>query len=136
MLKIVKRVVVATLVGFLISLAGFFYMGSILGFNSSVAWGVLVWYTFIGFLIGMVGTIDKHPVFGFHMIFIRGALIAGILDLAVALMAQPEFQHFFSFLPFAVEYASLIEGIIVGVIIDGIATKIGGEGKGLLNPKK
>jgi len=136
MLKITKRILVATLSGFLISLAGFLYIGSVLGFNSSVAWGVLLWYTFIGFLIGLAGTLDKHPILGFRLIFLRGALIAGVLNLSLALIAKQEFQNFFSSLPFGIEYISIIEGIIVGVIIDAIATKIGGEGKELLNEKK
>jgi len=131
-LKIVKRVAVATSLGFILGILCFVYVGIIDGFGGSITWGVLLWYTFIGFIIGLIGTIDKHPIFGFHVIYLRGILIAGILDLSLGLMAQNEFTHLFSFLPFPIEYACLLEGIVVGVIIDGIATKIGGEGKGLL----
>lgn len=136
MLKIVKRVEAAVFTGFVFSFLGFLYMGAMVSFTATVTWGVLIWYTFIGLIIGLIGTIKKHPVFGFHMLFIRGALIAGILNLSVGLIAEQEFHHMFAFMPFSIEFTFLLEGIIVGCIIDGIATKFGGEGKELLKEIK
>ena len=132
MLKIVTRIEAGVLTGLGISFLGFLYMGFMFGFDASVTWGVLLWYTFIGFLIGVVGTVKKHPIFGFHLLYLRGALVAGILNLGMALIAEQEFNHLFSFVPFSIVLAFLLEGIVAGVVIDGIATKIGGEGKELL----
>ncbi len=131
-LKIVERVKAAVITGFVFSFFAFLYMGITVGFTATVTWGVLIWYTFIGLIIGLIGTIKEHPVFGFHMLFIRGILIAGTLNLSIALMAEQEFHHIFAFIPFPIEIAFLLEGIVVGAIIDGIATKFGGEGKELL----
>lgn len=131
-LRIVTRVWTAALTGFTFSFLAFLYMGIVFGFDLSVTWGVLLWYTFIGFIIGIVGTLKRHPIFGFHLLFLRGMLVAGILNLSVGLMAEVEFKHMFAFVPCPIEWAFLLEGLIVGAIIDGVATHFGGEGKELL----
>ncbi len=75
----------------------------------------------------------RHPIFGFRCFpFLRGAILGAVVSLVNA----------FGILTMPTENAATIfwltigVGAIYGLIIDVVATKIGGEGKTLIEGKK
>jgi hypothetical protein len=132
---IIKRVGIAKALGLVVGLAGFLMIPSI--WPSESMWlrvGLLMWYTTFGVVIGVFGLFDQHPWLKFRMPFwFRGLVFGAWLNLVLAflmhdkltvLMPQLEgvlggFQSPFWIVP---------EGALLGLLIDGIATKFAGEG--------
>jgi hypothetical protein len=104
------------------------------------AWdNMLLWTLFsdrvlIGLVVFLAGTFTSHPILGFKLhSWLRGAAMGALVSLPIAFGAlvdpstlPAEITATFVF------WATVGSGAIYGLIIDLIATKIGGEGKALL----
>ncbi|MFA6458614.1 MAG: hypothetical protein WCV72_04495 [Patescibacteria group bacterium] len=96
----------------------------------SFSFWTIVWNRFlIGLVIGFAGAFTRHPVFGFRCpAFLRGIVLGAVVSLALA----------FGALITPIENAAQIFWLTVGVgafyglVIDLLATKVGGEGKSLV----
>ncbi len=94
----------------------------------------------IGMVIGLAGAYRKHPVFGFPIPwFVRGTCLGIFVSLPLAIgMVMGEATTWVMFLrmdettPWMIFFATLIAGGIYGFVIDGFATKFGGEGKEII----
>jgi len=142
--SIVRRMVVAKTTGLVVGLLGFFgvpYFWPDISdlLKISIQWGVLLWYATLGGIIGLFGVIDRHPYFGFriHAVF-RGVFIGAWMNFILAVLGYEMMNELFleiQNMPFDVQNPLIwlpIEGAIVGLVIDLISTKFGGEGKGIL----
>ena len=137
--SLLKRVAIGKTMGFMFGLIGLL---SIPYFLPEEGWhfriGIMFWYMLLGVMVGFMGTWAKHPVLNFrmHPVF-RGALIGGFLNLTLVLIAYEKFELIISSMQntggfqFQSPYCFIIEGIILGIIIDLVATKYAGEGNEL-----
>ncbi len=141
--SMVKRVATAVSTGILFSCLGYLYIistGSMPGYITTLtAAGLLFWYPVIGFIIGIAGPIERHPLFpSLKMKILRGAGIGffGNLFLTcftydlIADFARMNFLPIEGISPFILAPA---EGLLLGALIDYVATKVAGDGKQLLD---
>ena len=132
---IIKRVGTGKALGLLIGLAGFLMIPSI--WPSENMWlrvGILMWYTTFGAIIGVFGLFNEHPMFKFRMPFwFRGPIFGAWFNLVLAFLMHdklavliPQLGGAFAGLksPFWI----VLEGAILGLLIDGITTRVAGEG--------
>lgn len=98
----------------------------------------LFWYPMIGIVIASFSVMDYHPIFKCRLYLWRGILTGAFFNLLFILLAYEKtmslFEAFFSFELSEGIIVSLIilEGILVGLLIDYVTTKKFGEGKKLL----
>jgi hypothetical protein len=132
---IIKRVGTAKAIGLLIGLAGFLMIPSI--WPSETMWlrvGLLMWYTTFGAVIGVFGLFNEHPMFHFRLPFwVRGLVFGAWFNLVLAFLMHDKLAVLIPQLggPFAglkSPFWIVLEGAILGVLIDGIATRVAGEG--------
>lgn len=132
---IIKRVGTAKMVGFLIGLIAFLIIPSI--WPSESMWlrvGVLLWYGTFGAFIGIVGLINEHPMFKFRMPFwFRGLVFGAWLNLVLAFLMHDKLAVLIPQLGGALSglkspFWIVLEGAVLGLLIDGIATRVAGEG--------
>ncbi|MFH0776864.1 MAG: hypothetical protein V1936_04615 [Patescibacteria group bacterium] len=102
---------------------------TIFDLHSPMFWTIVWNRLLIGFFVALAGAYKYHPVFGFRFYpALRGIILGALISLALAFGAllTPSDQ--------AVKYfwLTILAGAIYGLIIDLIATKVGGEGKNLL----
>ena len=136
--SLVKRVGIAKMIGLVIGLAGFFFISWISPeADILLRLGFLLWYTTFGALIGMFGMVDFHPMLKFAMPFwFRGIVFGAWFNLVATLLAYDKIEAFLKALDFGAfrsPFWFVVEGAIVGLFIDWVATRYGGEGKALLD---
>lgn len=86
----------------------------------------------LGIMVALAGAYVRHPVFGFRCYaWLRGAVMGALasLPLATGVFLMPAAGDMTSWTVF---WLTVGVGAVYGLIIDVIATKIGGEGKDLL----
>jgi len=137
--SLIRRVGMAKTVGIAVGLVGFFMVPNLWPEEGLwLRWGLLLWYILFGAVIGMFGMIDVHPVFNFRMPFwFRGILFGAWLNFVLALLMHDKLTELFATLPppldgFHSPFWIVAEGAIVGLLIDWIATRFGGEGREVL----
>jgi hypothetical protein len=127
----------AKMIGLVIGVIGFFVIPRVWpGTDMWFRVGFLLWYTTFGALIGVFGMINYHPLLKISMPFwFRGIVFGAWFNLVAAFLAHEQIAAFLD----GLEVVSLespfwfvLEGAVVGLVIDGIATWFGGEGKELL----
>jgi len=135
--SLVKRVGIAKVTGIVTGLIGFFMIPRIL--PDADMWfrvGILLWYTTFGAMIGILGMINFHPLLKIGMPFwFRGIVFGAWFNLVAVFLAHNQIAAFLKALDTgALEspFWFVLEGAIVGLLIDGVATRLGGEGKTLL----
>lgn len=131
-----KRLVITKGGGFLFGLLGVVLFKTALEIEVDIylGLGLIVWGTMIGALTGIFGTMTKHPYFGFRLRpFLRGAISGLSITLLVILVAWPVLLTVFTFVPgVSSPWWMLIDGMVIGAILDILGTKYAGEGKNLL----
>ena len=134
--SLVKRVGIAKLIGLGIGLAGFFMIPRVTPeLDLWFRLGFLFWYANFGAMIGMLGTVNFHPLLKFSMPFwFRGILFGAWFNLVATLLVHEQIATFLKALDmgFASPFWFVAEGALVGLVIDAVATRVGGEGKELL----
>lgn len=134
--SLITRIAVGKLIGLLIGVIGFIILPF---FDPEITFkfrlGVLLWYTTLGAIIGVFGVFTWHPVFKFSMPWwFRSSLLGGWMNLILVLVSYDQLKMIMvsAFIsdnnivssPFWI----ILEGIIVGLIIEYFATRYGGEG--------
>jgi hypothetical protein len=134
--SLVVRVGIAKVIGLVIGLIGFFVIPRIWpGADIWFRLGFLAWYTTFGAMIGILGMITFHPLLKITMPFwFRGIVFGAWFNLVAALLAHEQIAAFLKALDFGLEspFWFVLEGAILGLVIDAAATRFGGEGKTLL----
>ncbi|MCF7836879.1 hypothetical protein K9N08_02955 [Candidatus Gracilibacteria bacterium] len=102
---------------------------TIFNLKSFTFWTIVSNRLLIGAIVGLAGAYKVHPFLGFRIIpIVRGAILGTLVSLTLAfgaLIAAPENAT-------QIFWLIVGTGAIYGMIIDLVATKIGGEGKALL----
>lgn len=128
-----KRMVIGKSLGFLFGLIAFFVIPMVLpDVSMMMRAGVLLWYTMMGAMIAMFGVMDYHPIIKIRMnAWCRGAMIGASMNFILLLVAYDALAPhlatatvFTDISPFWL----VLEGAVVGVIIDLMVTKKTGEG--------
>jgi len=98
-------------------------------------WGILLWYITFGALIGLAGVITTCPFSNISMSWWLRSMMAGAwLNFVLTFFAYDEMSAMMIAL-FGVggvlssPYWFVLEGVLIGLLIDYFATRFGGEGK-------
>ena len=138
--SLMTRIVIGKTIGLVIGIIGFFLLPVFLPDASwLLRWGLLWWYTTVGAFIGVMGVVTWHPVLQIPLPWwFRAPLIGGWMNFVLAHFAYDELQQIMSLIfgangalqsPFWV----VAEGMLIGLLIGFIATRIGGEGKEIVD---
>jgi len=96
--------------------------------GTALMWTIITDRILIGMVVGLAGAYRRHPVFGFPIPwFVRGTCLGIFVSLPLATGAMMGGTT-----PWMIFFATLIAGGIYGLVIDGFATKFGGEGKEII----
>lgn len=131
----IRRLGTAKVAGFLVGLLGFFLVPALWpDAGPWFRWGVLVWYGTFGVMIGLLGLFDRHPLLKFRMPFwFRGILFGAWFNLVFTLLTYEKLTalmaaHPDGFAGLHSPFWMVAEGAVVGLVIDAVATRVGGEG--------
>lgn len=134
--SIITRIAIGKGIGFTFGLIGLL---SLPYFLPDVGWhiriGILLWYTTFGALVGITGVINSCPMTGMSLPWwLRGAIIGGWLNFVLTFFAYEIMQEMMIAVFGAGGVLSspfwfVLEGVLVGLLIDYFATRFGGEGK-------
>ena len=134
--SLLTRVAVGKTVGFLFGLVGFICLPLIfLEGGWLLRWGILLWYTTVGAVIGIFGVFDEHPLLHFRMPWwFRGLLFGAWMNLVLLFFSYDTMNAIMlSLFPeggwLSSPFWFVAEGAILGMIIDYLSTRFGGEGK-------
>ena len=137
---LVRRLGMAKMIGFAVGLLGFaWFLKFWPGVDMWTRVGFLLWYTTFGVWIGILGVVTVHPVLKFSIPFwFRGIAFGGWLNLVLVFLMHDRFSQLMqsnSSLTWGLQspFWFVVEGMILGVAIDGVSTWFGGEGSDLLN---
>ncbi len=131
--SILTRIAVGKGLGFLIGLAGFVVLPMLWpDVDPLFRWGILFWYTTLGAVVGVFGVLSYNPVLMLPMPWwVRAPIIGGWMNFVLTFFAYDQMQAALVVMlgmnlsPFWFT----LEGAIVGAIIGGVATRLGGEGR-------
>lgn len=135
---LLNRLAVGKGIGLVIGIGGLGMVPAFMpGADPWLIWAILFWYPTIGAVIGFAGVLTAHPL-GFPMPwFVRGAAIGTWMNFVLVLFAHEPMRAFLevwfgagSWL--ASPFLFVPEGAAVGLVIDYLATRYGGEGPDLL----
>ena len=138
--SLITRIAVGKTVGLLFGLAGFavvpvFWPEA----DSLFGWGILLWYTTLGAIIGVFGVFTHHPVLGLPMPWwLRAPALGAWMNFVLTFFAYDSIAATMSAVfgassGFTSPFWFTLEGAIVGLVIGYVATRFGGEGKGLID---
>ena len=134
--SLITRIAIGKTIGLLVGLSGFFLVPHFLP-NASplLPWGILLWYITFGAIVGIYGVLDRLPVVDWRMpCWLRGALTGAWLNFVLVFFAhEPMGDMLTAAFNGAVisPFWFALEGAILGLIIDAIATHFAGEGKSI-----
>ncbi|MBF0340029.1 MAG: hypothetical protein HQL95_03595 [Magnetococcales bacterium] len=101
--------------------------------KNPIFWSIVTDRLLIGMMIGFAGAFTRHPVLGFPFRpWLRGPCLGAMvsLPLGAGAMSGPAPGNLSVWVLFG---ATLLSGAVYGLIIDVVATKVGGEGAALLD---
>ena len=137
--SLTARIAIGKSLGLLFGLIGFICLPYFLPDASSLLrWGILFWYITLGAIVGVFGVYTYHPIVKFSLPWwLRGALMGGWMNFVLVFFAYDEMQRmmitvFGQNSLFSSPFWFALEGAIIGLIIDFIATKVSGEGKAIV----
>lgn len=132
---ILKRIGTAKILGLIIGLAGFFMIPALWpGEGMQLRVGILLWYTTFGVFIGILGMFNHHPLLKFQMPFwFRGIVFGAWFNLILAFLMYDKLSLLMQQLEGAFggiesPFWIVLEGAMVGLVIDAVTTKHAGEG--------
>ena len=141
--SLITRIAAGKTAGFLFGAAGFFLLPLLWPDVSwTFRWGILFWYITLGAIIAMFGMMTWHPILRFPMPWwFRGLFMGAWMNFLLVLFMHSELASMMTAWPgptsfFSSPYWMVLEGAIVGMIIDFVATKFVGEGTSLLVPER
>jgi len=138
--SLITRIAIGKLVGLVFGLIGFLLLPL---FAPDVSihfrWGVLFWYITVGAFIGVFGVFTWHPILHLPMPWwFRSSVIGAWMNFVLTLFTYDQLsiimQAFFS-KESALQspFWLILEGAVLGLIIGYAATRIGGEGKQIVD---
>jgi hypothetical protein len=134
-MDIMKRIGAAKALGFLVGLVGFFMIPALWpDAGSWFRWGILLWYGTFGAMIGVVGTFDYHPVLKCRLTWwFRGVVYGAWFNLVLTVLLYEKLSVLLAqtegaLASFTGPFWLVLEGAVLGLVIDGIVTRFGGEG--------
>ena len=89
----------------------------------------------IWIVIGIVWVYTIHPIFGFKTFVLRGVLFGALISIAMAIGIYMD-TTITSTEQCKIFWMTILAWAIYGLIIDIVATKLGGQGKELLHKKQ
>ena len=129
-----KRFLVAISLGFVFGILCVWLASAedpaICSLKSFTFWTIVWNRILIGLMIAFAGAFVRSPIFGFRIFpFLRGTVIGAVVSLvnAFGILTMPTENAAMVF------WLTVVAGAIYGLIIDVVATKVGGEGKALIN---
>jgi hypothetical protein len=133
---LIKRKIVCVLLGIIFGFVCFGLAESNMKegtlWNTPAMWEILYNRLLIGIVIYLAGAFTYHKIFKFRIYpWFRGSIIGAIvsIDLAIGSLITPNMDKSHAWAIFGM---TIIAGAIYGLIIDIVATKIGGEGKEII----
>jgi len=131
--SIMTRITVGKGVGFLIGLAVFVALPWLWPeVPPLLRWGILLWYTTMGAVVGVFGVLSQNPVLMLPMPWwVRAPVVGAWLNFVLTFFAYDQMQAgLVGMLGMSLSpFWFVAEGAVVGAIIGGLATRIGGEGR-------
>jgi hypothetical protein len=131
--SILTRIAVGKGLGLLIGLAGFVVLPMLWpDVDPLFRWGILLWYTTFGAVVGVFGVLSYNPVLMLPMPWwVRAPIIGGWMNFVLTFFAYDQMQAaIIAMLGVTMSpFWFTLEGAVVGAIIGGIATRLGGEGR-------
>lgn len=136
-----RRIALGKTVGFLFAIWAFL-VGPLLDIevSSRLVWGFFFWYVTFGAIIGAFGGLTHAPYINMPMPWwFRGAYVGAWLNLIIVLLSYETLDELM-LLMFGEQgfirspYWLVLEGAIVGLSADYVATRFAGEGEELLRP--
>lgn len=122
-------------IGLLIGLMAFISVPYFLSdVPNSFRWAVLLWYPTLGAMVGVFGIYSSHPVLSFKLPWwVRGALIGAWMNFLLTLFMLNEMSAMVAavmgeYSRYASPYFMVLEGALVGLLIDYILTRVFGDG--------
>lgn len=103
----------------------------VLEWQKPLFWTIFSDRVLIGLVIGFAGAFTRHPVFGWSCFsWLRGAALGALVSLPLAFGSIVDPTKIpAEFTPTLIFWATVGSGAVYGLIIDLIATKVGGQGK-------
>ena len=134
--KISKRLAISKIIWFIIGLLAFFMVPFVfVDADMYIRLGLLFWYTTFGVIIWFVWYMDKHPVFTSLKMpwWFRWAFMWAWLNFVLALFMYHTLWDLMVWTMFegCSPFIVVLEWLILGFIIDWLATKCAWDGKEL-----
>ena len=135
---IARRLFLAKMLGLLVGLIAFFVVPHMWpGIDVMLRWGILLWYLTFGGIVGLMGVMDRHPVWkGWKLpAWFRGIFMGAWLNFVLVFFAHEAMATMLQqadLWGMMSPWWFVLEGAILGLIIDLAATAYGGEGKEIL----
>lgn len=127
------RVAVAVGVGFVIGgLVNLFLVSSGVNYTTTFSYGLWLFYILMSLTIAVMGIFIRHPIFRFPMRWwMRGAVIGAIYHLLLVLLAYDIVMEMMqlpivTWLGLTSPFWVLLDGIVIGMIVGGVTTKVVG----------
>ena len=140
--SLTMRLIIGKTMGLLIGLSGFIRLPYFLpDADLMLRFGFLFWYTTFGAIMGLVGVFAWNPVLKLPMPWwARGIVMGGWLNFVLTLfiydlMAEMLIIFFGPDGLFLSPFWFVVEGILMGLLIEYFATRYGGEGHELALPQ-
>lgn len=89
----------------------------------------------IGVVVAMMGIYTIHPILGFKCYILRGAFFGALISVAMAIGIYMD-TTIGSAEQCKIFWMTIVAWAIYGLVIDLVATRLGGQGKGLLHSKQ
>lgn len=133
--SILTRVAIGKLIGLACGLAGFIFLPCFLPEASMFSrWGILLWYITFGAVIGVMGIFTSNPVIKLPLPWwFRGVIMGAWLNFVLVFFAY-DMMHQMMLSLFGQggiltsPFWFVLEGAIIGFVMDYLATRFGGEG--------
>ena len=132
---LIYRVGAGKALGLIVGLVGFFALPLFVE-NPSLMLrvGILLWYPTLGAIIGMFGIFAYHPVLEFPLPWwLRGAICGAWMNFVLTLFAYQQIcmvtmAVFGEYSAYLSPYLMVMEGAVIGMIMDYLLTRWFGEG--------
>jgi hypothetical protein len=139
--SLITRIAIGKGIGLVAGLAGFMCLPYFMPEGGLLLrWGILLWYTTFGAIIAIFGVFTWHPILKMPMPWwFRGPFLGGWMNFVLTFFAYDVMQEMMVIMfgpnGFMMEngfmqspFWFVLEGAILGIIIDYVATKYGGDG--------
>jgi len=134
--SLMTRIAVGKLTGLFFGLIGLIFLPFFIeGVSWLFRWGILFWYTTFGAIIGVFGVFTYHPILKINFPwYLRGPFVGAWLNFVVTFLMYKEIEVMMVSMFgesgfFSSPFWLVAEGLVIGLIIEFLATHFGGEGK-------